>query len=271
VQLQRQRSVVLCADYQGTRGDYIKADDTYKFWHFYEGCGAIGWAGDADSAIEFVRRFMATAKQFRAIDKTSGQEDADIRVGQYLTLVRDFVAQIKRERIDAEIRNKFGINLQEYYALDAAKRDPDIQKAIKSIDLGAEYLIVYFDLDEALFIRIAQDGYVFVDDDDYIAIGSGEPLATAIFSQIEEEVQNLQECLTWVYQAKLAAQSNPFVGKKTVMWVLLGDESEFQPSDEAWKILEKTPGISLAKVDPRLAKLGKKIMTEYEPKSKGGA
>lgn len=147
-------AVVLCADYQGTRGDYIKADDTYKFWHFYEGVGAIGWAGDAANAIEFVRRFMAVAKQFHALDKTPGQQDTDIRVGQYLKWVRDFVGDLKRERIDATVRNKFGIGLQEHYAMDAAKREPDIRDTIKSIDLGAEFLIVYFDNDEPIFIRI---------------------------------------------------------------------------------------------------------------------
>lgn len=251
-------AVVLCADYQGTRGDYIKADDTYKFWHFYEGCGAIGWAGDADSAIEFVRRFMAVAKQFHALDKTPGQQDTDIRVGEYLKLVRNFVAEIKRERIDAAVRNKFGISLQEYYALDAEKREPDIRETIKSVDLNAEFLVVYFDLEEPLFIRIEQDGYAYVDDDDYVAIGAGEPLAAAIFSQIEEEVQNLQECLTWVYQAKLAAENNPFVGDKTVMWVLLGDENEFQPSDEAWEILEKILAYLLQKLIRNLPNLARK-------------
>jgi 20S proteasome alpha/beta subunit len=264
-------AVVLCADYQGTRGDYIKADDTYKFWHFYEGCGAIGWAGDAASAIEFVRRFMAVAKQFHTLDKTPGQQDTDIRVGQYLKLVRDFIGDLKRERVDAAVRNRFGIGLQDYYAMDAAKREPDIRETIKSIDLGAEFLIVYFDLDEPLFIRIEQSGYVFIDDDDYVAIGSGEPLAAAIFSQIEGEVQTLQECLTWVYQAKLAAQNNPFVGKKTVVWVLLGDNKELLPSDKAWEILEKTPGISLAKVDPNLDKLGDEILAEHPEWPKGGA
>lgn len=265
-------AVVLCADYQGTRGDYIKADDTYKFWHFYEGCGAIGWAGDADKAIEFVRRFMAVAKQFHELDKTPGQQDTDIRVGEYLRLVRSFVAEIKKERIDAAVRNKFGISLQEYYALDAARRESDIRDTIRSIDLGAEFLIVYFDLGEPLFIRIEQSGYVFIDDDDYVAIGSGEPLAAAIFSQITEEVQTLPECLTYVYQAKLAAQNNPFVGDKTVIWILLGDERELLPSEKAWQILWQTPGISLAKVSPKLKKLGEKMMTEHpQYPNKGGA
>lgn len=258
-------AVVLCADYQGTRGDYIKADDTYKFWHFYEGCGAIGWAGDADKAVEFARRFRAVAKRIHALDKSSGPNDADIRIGQYLSWVREFVGDIKTERIDAELRNKFGIGLKEYYALDASRRDPDIRDTIKSITLGAEFLIVYFDLEEPLIIRIDLDGYAWLDDSDYVAIGSGEPLATAIFSQITEEEQDLAECLTWVYQAKLAAENNPYVGKKTVIWVLLGEEEEFQPTDEAWKILEQTPGISLAPINPGLAKLEENLLQKYQP------
>jgi 20S proteasome alpha/beta subunit len=258
-------AVVLCADYQGTRGDYIKADDTYKLWHFHQGCGAIAYAGDAGSGIEFSRRFMAVAREFHALDKSTGPGDEDLRVGQYLSLIRRFVDEYKKDRIDHAIQTKFGISVKDFYALDVAKREPEILQTIKSADLGAEFLVVYFDLEEAVFFRIEQSGYVYIDDDNYVAIGSGEPLAAAIFSQIEEEVQSLPECLTWVYQAKLAAQNNPYVGEKTVMWVLLGDEKEFQPSDATWEILENTPGISLAKVDPQLSKLGEKMLKKYQP------
>jgi 20S proteasome alpha/beta subunit len=166
--------------------------------------------------------------------------------------------------MDHAVQTKFGINLKDFYNLDVAKREPEILQTIKSVDLGAEFLIVYFDLEEAVFFRIEQSGYVYIANDDYAAIGSGEPLAAAIFAQIEEEVQSLPECLTWVYQAKVAAEKNPFVGDKTAMWILLGDKKEFQLSDAAWKILENTPGISLAKVDPKLSKLGKKMLKEYQ-------
>lgn len=258
-------AVVICADYQGTRGDYIKADDTYKLWHFHEGCGAIGWAGDADCGPEFARRFTAAAREFRALEKTTGAGDMDLRVGQYLAIVRKLVGEFKRERIDHAVRTKFGMSLEEYYALDAARREPGILDLIQSINLGAEFLIVYFDTDEPLFFRIEQGGDVYIADDDYVAIGSGEPLAAAIFSQIKEDVQTLPECLTWVYQAKLAAENNPFVGKKTTIWILLGDKKEFQPSEKAWEILEETPGIVLAKVNPKLGKLGAKMLKEYQP------
>jgi 20S proteasome alpha/beta subunit len=256
-------AIVLCADYQGTRGDYIKADDTYKLWHFHRGHGAIGFAGDVDCGTEFAMRFTAVARQFHELEKTRDDGDMDLRIGRYLGMVRDLAAEFKKERIDFAIRSRFGIGLNEYYALDVAKRDPGILNTINSVEMGAEFLIAYLDDQEPLFIRIEQSGYVMIDDGEYVAIGSGEPLATAIFSQIEEEVQTLPECLTWVYQAKLAAENNPYVGKKTVIWILLEDGRELLPSEEAWQILEATPGISLAPVDPQLTALGDGLFTEH--------
>lgn len=258
-----QHAIVLCADYQGTRGDCIKADDTYKFWHFHHGHGAIGFAGDVDSGAEFSRRFTAVAREFHNLEKTKDDGDMDLRIGKYLAMVRELVTEFKKERIDFAVRNRFGISLQEFYALDLAQRDPEILSTIKSVDMGAEFLIAYIDDEEPLLIRIDQSGYVLIEDSKYAAIGSAEPLATAIFSQIEEEVLALPECLTWTYQAKLAAQNNPYVGEKTVIWILLADGREFMLSDEAWEILRKTPGIWLAHVNPALAELKDRLFKEY--------
>lgn len=257
-------AIVLCADYQGTRGDFIKADDTYKFWHFHHGHGAIGFAGDAACGTEFARRFTAVAKQFHEVEKTRGDGDMDLRIGRYLSLVRELSTQFKQERIEFATKNRFGISLKDFYAMDTAKRDPDIMNMIKSVDLGAEFLVVYIDDEEPLFIKIEQSGHVFIEDSKYVSIGSGQSLAMAVFSQIEEEVQTLPECLTWVYQAKLAAEKNPFVGTKTVIWILLEDGRELKPSEAAWQILEKTPGIPLAPVDPQLGALGGHIFVEDE-------
>jgi len=257
-------AIVLCADYQGTRGDYIKADDTYKFWHFWHGHGAIGFAGDAACGTEFAARFTSVARQFREVEKTKDDGDMDLRIGRYVAIVRELANEFKQDRIEFAVRNRYGTSLKEFYELDVAKRDPAILDTIKSIDLGAEFLVAYIDDQEPIFIKIEQNGYVFIEDTEYVAIGSGQPLAMAIFSQIEEEVQTLPECLTWVYQAKLAAENNPYVGKKTVIWILLEDGREFLPSEVAWQILETTPGISLAPINPQLAELGDSLFTEHE-------
>lgn len=65
------------------RGAFLKADDTYKLWHFHSGYGAIGFAGDTDVAREFVRRFTPVAREFNAIEKSRDDGDMDIRIGQY--------------------------------------------------------------------------------------------------------------------------------------------------------------------------------------------
>ena len=235
-----QHAIVLCADYQGTKGDYIRADDTYKLFHFHQGHGAISFAGDVNCGAEFAHRFTAVARQFHELEKTKDDGDLDLRIGRYLAMVRDLAAEFKKERIDFAVRSGFGISLKEFYALDAARRDPEILNTVKSIGMGAEFLIAYMDDEEPIFIRIEQSGYVQIEDSEYVAIGSGVPLATAIFSQIDEEVQTLPECLTWVYQAKLAAEKNPYVGNKTVIWILLEDRREFLPRPLG-KFLRKPP------------------------------
>lgn len=257
-------AIVLCADYQGTRGDFIKADDTYKFWHFHHGHGAIGFAGDVSCGTEFAARFTEVAKRLHEVEKAKDDGDMDLRIGRYLSMVRELSIQFKQERIEFAIQNRFGITLKDFYAFDIAKRDPDILNTIKSVDLGADFLIAYIDDQEPIFIKIEQSGHVFIEDGEYVSIGSGQPLAMAVFSQIEEEVQTLPECLTWVYQAKLAAQNNPYVGEKTVIWILLEDGRELKPSEAAWQILEKTPGIPLAPVRPELGALGEGMFVEDE-------
>ena len=134
-------AVVLCADYQGTHGDYIKADDTYKFWHFHRGHGAIGFAGDVDCGAEFARRFTAVARQFHELEKTKDDGDMDIRIGRYLSMVRELAAEFKKERIDFAVRSRFEISLSEFYALDVAKRDSEILNTIKSVDMGRQFLM----------------------------------------------------------------------------------------------------------------------------------
>lgn len=262
-----QNAVILCADFQGTRGDYIKSDDTYKFWHFHQGTGAIGFAGDVDCGREFSRRFTAVTREFHSVKKTKDDGDMDLRVGQYLASARTLASEFKRERIDFAVKSRFGISLKEYYSLEAYRREPEILNTIKSTDLGAQFLIAYLDDQEPIFIRIERDGYTLIEDSMFAAIGSGEPFAVAIFSQIEqgEGLRTLAESLTWVYQAKSAAENNPFVGKETVIWVLLEDGREFVVSDEAWPILGETPGIILAPVDPALAALKDGMFKVWTP------
>ena len=262
---EKEFAVILCADYRGTRGNYIHSDDLHKIWHFVEG-GAIMYAGDSDAGHEFCRQFAVLAREWNAIEKTEG--DGDIRLGQYLAKTRSLVLQFKRARANHVLGTKYCLSLDDVYAPDAQSRLPaygEIVETIKNVNLGAEFLIAYTADVEPEFIRIDQSGHVWSDPGHYIAIGSGEPLAAAIFSQIDQDgYQSLHECLTWVFQAKVAAQNNPYVGETTQIWVLFKKQREFMLSDEAWEILMKTPGIVLAPFDERLVELKSKIFKKYK-------
>ena len=65
----------------------------------------------------------------------------DIRIGRYLSMVRELAAEFKKRAIYFAVRSRFGISLSEFYALDVAKRDFEILNTIKSVDMGAEFLI----------------------------------------------------------------------------------------------------------------------------------
>jgi len=245
---------VLCSDFQGTRGDYIKADDTHKVWHFHGRRGAIMFAGDADAGAEFFRRFQAVALEFEKIEKPDDEGHFDVRVGEYLAKVRELTVTFKKERADHAISRIYGATLNEFHSRDAptrfsSKLYDDIADTIKKTDLGAEFLIAYAADEEPLLIRIEQSGYVALENSHYVAIGSGEPLAMAVFCQIDQDTsQTLPECLTWVYQAKKFAENNPYVGELTALWVISQDGDDYTVTDEAWQVLEQTPGVTLATI-----------------------
>src|SRR5580704_2024091 len=253
-------AVVLCADFQGTRGDYIKADDVHKLWYFYKRNGAILFAGDPDTGREFCRRYLLLEREFDALEKV--KDDEDIRASEYLAKTKALVAKFRRERADDALRLKYSLGLDDLYAPNSATRFSsslygEMVELVKTTNIGAEFIIAYTGDLQPIILRVAQNGDAWIEGSNYAAIGTGAPLAMAIFSQFENdgEYHTLPECLTWVQQAKKTAESNPYVGKATSTGVLL-KERAFKISEEAWDVLMETPGIPLVKVDQRLVKLG---------------
>lgn len=260
-----ERAVVVCADFQGTRGDYVKADDVHKLWYFYERNGAILYAGDPDIGREFCRRYLPLEREFEVLEKV--KDDEDIRASEYLAKTKALVAEFRRERADNALRLKYSLGLDDLYAPNAATRFPsslhsEMLELVKTTDIGAEFIIAYTGDLLPIILRVAQNGEAWIEGSNYTAIGTGAPLAMAVFSQLDHsEDHTLTDCLTWVHQAKKTAENNPYVGKATSTGVLL-KTGAFKISEEAWDILSETPGISLVKVDQRLVKLGDKIFKE---------
>lgn len=235
-------AVVLCADWQGTRGDFIKVEDTYKIQHFER--AAILIAGDPSTAYEFACRFQIIVREFNSIQKTRG--DVDIRTNTYLARLREIAASFKRDRANHAIAMKFAITLDDFYSKDApqkftSEQYKEISDTIKNTDLGAEFIVVYMDEEEPVMIRIYQNGDVALQEGPYVAIGTGEPFAESVLSSIDitNKWPTLAMAISYVYEAKLAAQRNPFVGETTTISVMLADGKEYDLSDELWNALKQ--------------------------------
>jgi ATP-dependent protease HslVU (ClpYQ) peptidase subunit len=271
------RGIIMCADYQGTRGDYIKAEDIYKLWHFHGGKGIIGFAGDIASGKEFVRRLTVATRAFGEIEKTPGDGDLDLRIGEYLAIVRKVARDFKADRADHHVSVRYGIALNDFYSSGAHERFPshrydEIFNAIKAVNLGAEFLIAYVGDEEPILIRVDEEGYVSIEDGYYVAIGSGEPLAMAVLYQIDgDDAKPAADCLTWLYQAKLASERNPYVGGATTFWAIfpegaITDGEEFLVSTAAWNALQQNvPENMLAKPIKALHQMGANLFAIYKP------
>ena len=108
-------AIVLCCDFQGTRGDFIKADDTDKIRDFKY--ASVLFAGDVDAGVEFSARLEEVVREFNLLEKP--EEDFDLRANTYLGLIRALVRKVIRERQNHAISLAYGLSLDEYHSVDA--------------------------------------------------------------------------------------------------------------------------------------------------------
>jgi ATP-dependent protease HslVU (ClpYQ) peptidase subunit len=236
-------AVVLCADWQGTRGDFVKASDTYKMRHFPD--AAVLISGDVDAGAEFAAMCHEIVAEFNAIEKPDG--DFDARVGRYLDRLRKAAQAFKRSRADHKIQTKYAISLADFYSSGikeklSERRYDDIANDVYETDLGGDFIFAYVGDEEPILVTIYRDGHVSWDETEFCAIGSGGDIALAIWCQPEMPTYlTLRQCIAWVYQAKIAAEKNPHVSKETSMAVLMRGKREYDLTEKTWTFLRKLP------------------------------
>jgi 20S proteasome alpha/beta subunit len=245
-------AVVLCYDWQRTTGTFIKAEHTDKMREFKD--AAVLLSGDVAAQVEFAARFEEVVREFKAIEKTLG--DLDLRVGKYLSKIRNLAATYKRERAEHAIRVRYGLTWTEFHSEEIRKSIPPdryktIAEEIDLTDLGGSMIFAYVADEEAFVVTIHRDGTVSWDEEDFALIGSGRHLAMAVTSQDHEiEHMSLEDCLVIVYQAKVLSQNNPGVGKHTTIAVITKG-SNFDLTDGAWDFLKnKVPSPIIFPSDP---------------------
>ena len=74
-----------------------------------------------------------------------------------------------------------------------------------------------------------------------MAIGTGEPFAEFVLSNLDitDKWPPLSTAVSYTYEAKRAAERNPFVGPTTTITVMLSDGKEYDLSDELWAALKE--------------------------------
>lgn len=232
-------AIVLCCDWQGTLGDFIKSDDTDKMR--YIGTRAtVLLAGTLTEADELVFECDAPVKLFSS-KADPARSDPDMQ--EYLNGLRDAVARRKSALVKDYIRRTLSIDDRDFWQngkqyLTATEHEQLLRK-IMAIDLGTEIIIgsTRADDDDAI-VRIRSCGLVSWEDQ-FSTIGSGGLIAESFLHQYDFADQiGLMTCLYRVYAAKVAAEKNPYVGQGTSFEILHGGH-RFDLSDDGVKYLKK--------------------------------
>src|SRR5260370_33420617 len=230
--------IVLCCDWQGTLGDFIRSDSTDKMR--YIDWATVLLAGELTAADELVFECDQPVRAF--LSKTdAGRSDADLH--EYLNGLRDAVARRKAGLVKDYIRRTLGIDDHDFWQngkqyLTTAQHD-QLLREIMAIDLDTEVIIgaTRADDDPAI-VRILSSGVVSWEDQ-FSTIGSGGPIAQAFLHQYAFAEQiDLMTCLYRIYAAKVAAEKNPYVGQGTSFEILYGGD-RFDLSDDEVKYLKK--------------------------------
>ena len=241
------RGIVMCCDWQGTKGGYIKSDDMDKMRWVDK--ATVMMAGTPTSADELVFACKPTIREFTS--KTDSSR-SDLDVDEYIQRLRTSAEFIKQRRVDNYLGSLLGFPAATFWAegknrLSEAQHDAVIQQVFK-IGLDATLLIGSIDAeDEPVIMRIDDKGQVHWEDN-FSVIGSGGPIAEAFLHQYEwDDTPSLQECLFRVYSAKVASEKSPTVGETTSFEIHL-QRRRFDLSDESFGYLKQ-------RVVPRVPKL----------------
>jgi hypothetical protein len=107
---------------------------------------------------------------------------------------------------------------------------------LENLTLGAELIVATFGQDEPVIMRIAGDANVYWEDG-FSTIGSGGPIAeTFMVQRFYDGDMPLEECLARVWEAKVAAEKNQYVGQTTNIEVMVFESTgarRFAMADKA--------------------------------------
>jgi len=233
-------AVVLCCDWQGTKGSFIKSDDVDKIRIMGTGTGLI--SGSLTEAEELVAECDSAVLAFQ---KNAKEDSFDLDMNDYLKALRRAGEKRKADRVANHVAMALGLDPIEFWKngknyLSTSQHD-ELYDEIRKIDLGASLIIGSVTANDSVIIKVDRSGYVSWENN-FSTIGSGSLIAQAFLCQYEwdEEIE-LTTCLHRVYSAKQAAEKDPQVGPTTSFEILHKDK-RLDMTDIGWKKLKRITG-----------------------------
>lgn len=228
-------AIILCADCQGSYGEYIKDDSQTKIRNM--GNARLMFAGSESAADETVILLTPIFEAYDLLPKDS--KDFDLRINKLLSDIRKALqirkAEITRHRLAIDYNvSKDGFDFFQFSELE---RTAMLEK-IKKEGLGASLIIAYAEDFDTILIRTDNSGNVSWESN-YIAIGTGEDIALAILSQNDyDDLMPFMECMARVLAAKRAAEKGLYVGQSTMLEFLLNGRKAHLVTDKGWDYLK---------------------------------
>jgi 20S proteasome alpha/beta subunit len=218
-------AIVACCDMQMTNGgEQVRPEESSKLAYF--GRGTILKTGDVSHADELIALIQPVLDGYNCAPKPA--EEFDARISALLADLRKAVRKRKADLVEHYLGLRHNVSLADFRKNGAAWFPPDeygsILHEMRHLKLGCELICAYADDNEPVIVQITQDGEV-VWQDHYASIGSGRDIGIAILAQSDwYAAPPLMDCLARVYLAKMTAESDPLVGRKTLIDVMIEGE-----------------------------------------------
>jgi 20S proteasome alpha/beta subunit len=205
-------------------GDLIRAEESNKLAYF--GRGTILKTGDGSHADELIALIQPILDSYDCIPKPA--EEFDARISALLADLRNAVRRRKADLVEHYLGLKHNVSVADFRKSGAAWFPLDEYESIlhemRHLKLGCELICAYADDSEPVVVQITGDGEI-VWQDHYASIGSGRDIGIAILVQSDwYDAPTLMDCLARVYLAKLTAESDPLVGRKTLIEIMIEGE-----------------------------------------------
>ena len=235
-------AIVACCDMQMTNGgDQVRTEESNKLIYF--GRGTILRTGDGSQADELVALIQPVLDSYNGVPKPP--EEFDVRMSALLAELRKAVRRRRADLVEHYLGLRHNVSTADFRKNGATWFPLEYESILyemRHLKLGCDLICAYADDCEPIIVQITGDGEVLWQDH-YACVGSGRDFAIAILAQSDwYDSPALMDCLARVYLAKLTAECDPLVGRKTLIEIMLEGEDFDDLSPEGRDYLEDRVG-----------------------------